>query len=44
MTAIFFALVGLETVGEVLLYIGIVLAIWATVALHSRRLNLHLNF
>ena len=30
MSAIFFALVGLETAGEVLLYLGIVLSWWAT--------------
>ena len=35
MSAIFFALVGLETLAEVLLYIGIVLSIWAT-ALYIR--------
>jgi cardiolipin synthase len=31
MSAIFFALVGLEDLGEILLYIGLVFAIWATV-------------
>ena len=31
MSAIFFALVGLEDVAEILLYMGIVLLIWATV-------------
>jgi cardiolipin synthase len=31
MGSIFFALVGLETVAEILLYIGIVLLVWATV-------------
>ena len=31
MSAIFFALVGLETLGEVLLYLGLVLSIWATI-------------
>ena len=36
MSAIFFALVGLETLAEVLLYIGIVLSIWAT-ALYVRQ-------
>ena len=36
MSAIFFALVGLETLGEVLLYIGTALAIWAT-ALYIRQ-------
>ena len=35
MSAIFFALVGLETLAEVLLYLGLVLAIWAT-ALYVR--------
>ncbi|HEV2061650.1 MAG TPA: CDP-alcohol phosphatidyltransferase family protein [Solirubrobacteraceae bacterium] len=35
MSAIFFALVGLETLAEVLLYLGIVLAVWAT-ALYMR--------
>ena len=35
MSAIFAALVGLELLGEVLLYIGIVLSIWAT-ALYIR--------
>ena len=35
MSAIFFALVGLETLAEVLLYIGIVLLVWAT-ALYIR--------
>jgi cardiolipin synthase len=35
MSAIFFALVGLETLAEVLLYIGIALAVWAT-ALYIR--------
>ena len=31
MSAIFFALVGLEGLGEVLLYLGVVLSIWATI-------------
>jgi hypothetical protein len=31
MSAIFFALVGLTTLAEVLLYIGLVLAYWAVV-------------
>ena len=31
MSAIFFALCGLEVLGEILLYIGLFLAIWATV-------------
>jgi cardiolipin synthase len=31
MSALFCALVGLEVLGEVLLYVGIVLAIWATI-------------
>jgi cardiolipin synthase len=35
MSAIFFALVGVETIPEVLLYIGIVLSVWAT-ALYMR--------
>jgi cardiolipin synthase len=35
MSAIFFALVGLESLAEVLLYIGIALAVWAT-ALYIR--------
>jgi len=35
MTAIFFALVGLEQAAEVLLYVGIVLSVWAT-ALYIR--------
>jgi cardiolipin synthase len=35
MSAIFFGMVGLQTLGEVLLYIGLVLALWAT-ALYVR--------
>jgi cardiolipin synthase len=31
MSALFFALVGLETLAEILLYMGIVLLVWATV-------------
>ena len=31
MSSIFFALCGLETLGEILLYVGLFFAIWATV-------------
>jgi CDP-diacylglycerol--glycerol-3-phosphate 3-phosphatidyltransferase len=37
-SAIFAALVGWETVGEVLLYVGLVLAVWAT-ALYVRQVS-----